>query len=807
MGLKVKFWDISMHTVPEVVYDGRYHMYDSSLSALYTLCDGKTIAGVEDIGAEGACPASGGKSEPGHIARYHCLNATSPNGFLSGCDTMRSLAEEYHCFNPRGLKYRYYFNNWDLGHRYILNLREGEAYTRYYHRLDEGDLGQARPAERQGYRSDPAYYVPNEGKDPEAANPRYRIRGNGIRTWTPPLTAAGLAAKRLRDACRPRGAARRRRAHPGRPTRRGGLQGRGGQRHHQHDDPAPASFGGAKAIWRPSPLSTTNGLQWKEVWKADKTGEIPLEIQAIDEVNGAYEVLVKVRLLGKAAAADARLQRISFETVTMLNSKTQPKLRLGKNTVYVGAGDQTESTVLWPDLEGRRYKPYVVEEKNVKTAPSHPDYMGTMFAEKGREEAYVVFKLECARPIRRITYGGRLYNRGQNAHIDLLHSFDGGKTWTQSYSLTDTTPPWDVIHYERVDNVPAGARSVLVQVSLERLQRRLRRVQSLRRADGGRLSAAERGFQAYGGDLHLERAAGRLLAGDAEPHATGGEGPFTYAIDVGGADHPVVESLRLRLADGEAGAAPVKYGYSDGKDVGGEKFRDRWVTYGKNLAEGKPYTCSVPSRNGWGAGDPRGQDPHRRHRGLALYGRRRLPVRCALERGRQAGRDRRPGQGADLRRLLHPDRRVAFLGRAGRRGEGPGRGADLGERRAVRQPGSAAFQPAVERDSGQLCLARRRDASRPQLPADPRPARRGPLRSFPHRAGAEFVGERGAGLGFRPLRAVRPEACPARRERPLRYHALPAAAHRFESPCPARQGAWEIGALQGALMDFDEQSP
>jgi hypothetical protein len=51
----------------------------------------------------------------------------------------------------------------------------------------------------------------------------------------------------------------------------------------------------------------------------------------------------------------------------------------------------------------------------------------------------------------------------------------------------------------------------------------------------------------------------------------------------------------------------VKYGYSDGRDAGGEKFRDRWVTYGKNLAEGKPYSCSVPSRNGWGAGDPDGK--------------------------------------------------------------------------------------------------------------------------------------------------------------------------------------------------------
>ena len=36
----------------------------------------------------------------------------------------------------------------------------------------------------------------------------------------------------------------------------------------------------------------------------------------------------------------------------MLNSKTQPRLNLGRNTVYVGAGAQTESIVFWPDLQG-----------------------------------------------------------------------------------------------------------------------------------------------------------------------------------------------------------------------------------------------------------------------------------------------------------------------------------------------------------------------------------------------------------------------------------------------------------------------
>ena len=64
-----------------------------------------------------------------------------------------------------------------------------------------------------------------------------------------------------------------------------------------------------------------------------------------------------------------------------------------------------------------------------------------------------------------------------------------------------------------------------------------------------------------------------------------------------------MNSLQVNLQ----GAVPAaRYGYSDGKDVGGEKYVGRWVRYGRNLAEGKSYTVSVPSGTQWGAGDPNG---------------------------------------------------------------------------------------------------------------------------------------------------------------------------------------------------------
>ncbi len=562
MGLKAKYWDISNHTVPEVEFGGRWHMYDNSMTALYTLCDGRTLAGVADIGAPGACAASGGKTEPGHIAKYHCLMATSPRGFLSGADTIRGLDEEYRCFNPNGLKYRSYFYDWDRGHRYILNLRDGESYTRYYHSL-------GKSAE---------FFVPNNGKDPEAANTRYHIRGNGVWKYKPALTSktrTGEVVFKIDGA----NVITALKIHANLLRKNAG-------------DLASVS------------VSTVNGLSWQEIWRGDSLGEQTLDRQLVQEVNGAYEVLVKFTLRGKASADDAQLRKVEFETTTMLNSKTQPKLAFGKNTIYAGAGDQTESIVCWPDLQGANHKPWVVEEKNIATRSKHPGYMGVMHAAKPNEEAYVVFRLDAPRDITRLNYGGRLYNRATKSHIDFGHSFDGGKTWTRSYSLTNTAQPWDVIHYETIESIPPGTRSALFKYSFN---------SSAAGSDACSLYAlrmevnhqvADATFQPINVTFNWsERQADySLVERSHTEHIT--QLPHRYTINVGGTDHPVMNLLRVAGRDALPAAQP---GYSDGKDVGGEKFISRWVTYGTNLARGKPYTVSAPSNNQWGAGDPDGK--------------------------------------------------------------------------------------------------------------------------------------------------------------------------------------------------------
>jgi hypothetical protein len=583
MGFKTRYWDLSLHTVSEVEYGGRWHAYDNSLSTLYTLCDGKTIAGIEDIGKVGACEASGGKEEPGHIARYHCLHATSPkNGFLTGSDTIRSVDDEVKVFNPAGLKYRSYFYDWDRGHRYILNLRDHEVYTRSYTSL--GD--------------EPGYYVPNDnGKDPEKKS-NFKIRGNGLRTFKPALTAESLpkVAHSLSGLklIAPSGVELARAADPGEAIFK--IEGAN----------VITALGIDAAFARASQsdiasiaVSTTNGLTWHDAWKGETTGEVPAKLKLIDEVNGSYEVLVKVALQGRA-----QLKDIAFETTTQINTKAQPKLNIGRNTVYVGAGDQTGSIVFWPELVAGKAAPYIVAQQNVKSKDKNSGYMPTLVAEKAKEEAWVVFRMDAPRDITRINYGGRFYNRAPKSHIDLLHSFDGGKTWAQTYSLTSVEKPWDVLHYETVDKVPPGTRSVQFkylwnssQAGSDACGIYAMRMEANHQTADPNFKPIEVTFnwsEEQADHSKVERSHTELVP----------KLPYQYTINVGGADHPVVNSLRTNLK----GSVPdAKYGYSDGKDAGGSKFVGRWITLGRNLAEGKTYTLSAPSETTYEAGDPDGK--------------------------------------------------------------------------------------------------------------------------------------------------------------------------------------------------------
>ncbi len=597
MGYPCRYFDIGNHTVCDVWYEGRFHHYDNSLSMYYTLPDGKTIASVEDVGKTLAGPETNGKPVAGYIALYHAVTGTGPNGFCQGADTERPLSQIVGDFKPNVLKYRYYLYDQDRGHRYILNLRDGEVYTRFYSRQDAKSpnaVSQSEKSSGSGYKADPAYFVPNGTKDPESSNPRYHIRGNGERTWTPILDSSHLAEEVYEStniAASGNGLSTADTSKPGTAIFK--VEGANVITSLKIRTDATGQAGLA--------ISTTNGKDWKEI-----DGDIK-DLKLIDEVNGSYEVLVKVTL-----QPGASLKSIAFDTITEINAHTQPELHLGKNTVYVGAGDQSESIVVWPELKDGNYKKYVFEESNLATGKFN-GWQGVLHYDEGGKEGYMIYKFDTPTDITSFTYGGRMYNRDAKSHIDFSHSYDGGKTWKQDYTFNDTKAPYDVIHYETVSDVPAGTKSVLLKYSLsgpgawdiKKGSMGICSLYAIRMEVDHKLANPTTtpvevtfNWQERQKDYSTVKRSHTQVVDKL---------PGTYTIDVGGDDQPIVDSLTVNLK----GSRPdVKVGYSDGKDVGGEKWVGQWVTYGKDLAMGKAYTVSAPpaeKKSVWGANDDSGK--------------------------------------------------------------------------------------------------------------------------------------------------------------------------------------------------------
>jgi hypothetical protein len=589
---------------PEVWYDGRYHLYDNAHSMIYGLADDKTIAGSVDLAATMAGPETDGKPVRGYLGLYHALTATGPNSFAQGADRERLLAEmlpDYgpHKPHPALLQQR--------GHRYILDLRPGEIYTRYYARQDRNSAHAIiLDNEHSEYRADPAAYVHNGlnaadvAADPEEIRPSYHLRGTGERTWSPVLDEAHLAGalysmtniKALSPGLEP--------AEAGKPAE-AIFKVEGANVITSVKLRALASVAGPDDHIAIS-ISTTQGATWKEVWKTSRPGENTADFQIVNEVNGVYDFLVRVTFSPAKNPADTQLKFIGFNTWTQINSKTQPQLNLGANTVYVGEGEQTASIVLDPELQKGGYKSNLVEEKNIRGV-RHFGMYNVLVPQDPGAEAYLVFKVDAPTDITSLTWGGRFNDGSPKNHVELLHSFDGGKTWKQDASLTDPPHRQDVIHFARVDDVPAGTRSVLFKYLLA--------------TSGGEETGSGAGIMAVRMEVDHKLADPLTTPLEVTFHWRETKKnrtqvkrshtqlieklPATYKIDVGGEDHAIVDSLSINLK----GTRPdVAYGYSDGVDAGGEKWVGRWETVGRNLALGKPYTLSVESGDNWGAGDP-----------------------------------------------------------------------------------------------------------------------------------------------------------------------------------------------------------
>ena len=347
LGVRHQYWDLCNHSVSAVEYGGRFRMVDSSMSNLVTTDDGVTLASVEEAAADGA-----------RLVRERSLYATSANGFLTGTDQMRNLADTVNPtdgtiisgfaanFCADGLKFRDYYYNWDAGHRYVLNLRENETYTRYYQRL--GTIPDYWVGSERTQRAEPGQHVRNRAVGSLRHARKWQVVVVAVavgRTRGPAPSTARPTSPRPTDGLRPAAADQ-----PSEVVYK--VQAANAVTSQNIHARFARTDGAATATIS---VSVNHGLTWIDVAGVG-TSEGP-DVQVIaslrGEVNGSYETLVRIQMRTHGPSLDGVLLKgLTIETLTQVNAKALPKLNVGRNEITVGTGDQSDTMVLWPDLRG-----------------------------------------------------------------------------------------------------------------------------------------------------------------------------------------------------------------------------------------------------------------------------------------------------------------------------------------------------------------------------------------------------------------------------------------------------------------------
>jgi len=608
LGYQARYVQLGDHTVSEVSWDSgkTWHLFDSSMS-IYCYNHEGQVASCDEIKEAHACALSDGKSEPGHYYLYHyapaCGTHPGPTGWRCAADqpvafyrTLEAGASSY----TDGFEVDRYCQNARYGHRYVLNLRPYESYTRYWTPLNRN---------RQGTESDGdlAYFRPMpNGSDPDGPKGENHIRGNGRWVFEPNLAAGNCrkvlyedegVALRSEDGAGPN-------LHPAGPatTARAifkiyaanvitsmrldaqGLRATG-------DDTLSVH------------VSRDAGLHWRSVWSPAGTGPQTMRVVLRDEVAGVTQCLIKCETRAAQSKSDVGLDSFRVVTITQLDRLTLPKLTLGTNEILLRTDEQVETTELWPVLHAGAYRQTAVEEDHV-FSDKEPDgmYKATLGAGVNGRECSVTWRLAVPTDITTVAYGVISTNRSPQSWVSLRRSWDGA-SFEQFHLNKDGDFPFDEQVLGSFDDVPAGTRQAYFRgvffcksgaatYNMPGIQDLLIRLcQKPRDAVFQPLEVT------YTWTEH--RKGGDVLRSHTELVRSL---PHRYTINVAGRRDPTMHWVRMNLQGSGPGGRAEHPGYSDGIDVGPGWERAK-VTYhwGRNLAQGKPYTASrnssTPSGN------------------------------------------------------------------------------------------------------------------------------------------------------------------------------------------------------------------
>ncbi len=553
MGWQAHYVQLGDHTVCECSWDNgqTWHMFDDSMS-FYCFNDRGEVASVREIEKnprfylENFAPECGTNpvEGPDDHRGWRCA-ADHP------VEYQRTLANGWDSFKPPNDVTHYsLYARW--GRRYVLNLRPGEYYTRYF-----------SPLASDGHRT----FRPVRGN--QDVDTDRNIRANGVWHYAPDLHHPATRTLVYSDA--------------GVNWTPDGVKGRGQV---VFKVSAANVVTSAKLSLRGRGVSVSvsrdTGINWTKI-DLGANGQASL----LDEVAGVMEYLVKVEL----AADDSQLSALAIETITQLNRPALPGLVRGANRVQLRLGPQVETIQFQPSIIGGNHHRTVYAEQDLDVEPTPGFYKPTLRpAEKGKP-CRATWKIETPTPITDLTYGGTVCVKGVKNRVTLLHSWDD-RNYISDYEKTKDTDRFDLMVEAPVSSVPAGIRTAYLRYEFQ--------------TENYPKSYSGPGIQMALMTVHHQPRAAAFApievtycwiehreSGDLERrHTERVTSPaHEYTINVGGFRNPTMKWVRVNLQGSGPDGQSVKPGYSDGQDVG-PGAKPSWTRFhwGTNLARGKSYT-------------------------------------------------------------------------------------------------------------------------------------------------------------------------------------------------------------------------
>jgi hypothetical protein len=449
-GLKARGRIINSHSVPEIFYDGEWHLLDASLLTYFPKADGKLasvdeiMAGVKDWYEKNPgykkngdklmkfMTGGGWRKGPEVLSRTPCYDE---NGwFEAATHGWYSTMQEYD-----GSANGIYEYGYSQGYEVNIRLRQGERLTRNWSNkglhVNMNGGGDVPGCMTMKTGQDSLRYTPKDG---DLAPGRV---GNGTLEYDMPVATTAYRGGALLIENLEEGRARvKDGSKPGvlvlrMPTSYVYLTGK-----------LRFTAAGAVTVW----FSDNNGMDWKQVAAATSPG--PQEVDLSPLVLRRYDYRLKFELKGPGAGLDA----LRIEHDIQNSQRALPALGAGKNTLTFSAGP-AESTVT---VEGSVNAD--AKGKNVHYMDFHPEangMEGAWFQGKGD----ITFPVSTPGDLTRLRFGTQFRARDARDGIEYQVSLDGGKTWKPAGRAAGPTP--GDCQYVTFGDVPPGTREAKVRFS------------------------------------------------------------------------------------------------------------------------------------------------------------------------------------------------------------------------------------------------------------------------------------------------------------------------------------------------------